>query len=316
VWVAGGDTLVGRALLRALDQNGIGPIVGRSGDEPDLGDAAAVDAFCARARPAVVFVAAGKSGGILANQTVPATLMRDNLLVACHVIDAARRHGAGRLLYLASSCVYPRDAAQPMREDDLFTGPLEPTCEPYALAKLAGLTLVRAMRREHGVRFVTGITADVYGPGDDFGAASGHVVPALIHKMTEARLANAPFVDVWGSGRPTRDFLYGDDLADACLLAVDEWDDDRPINLSAGAECSIAALAETVREVTGYRGAIRFDASRPDGAPRKVLDARALRALGWRPRTTLAAGVARTLEWYLAQRREPRDATAVVEETA
>ena len=314
VWVAGGNTLAGRALLRALDRNGIGPIVGL-GDEPDLGDAVAVDAFCARTRPATVFVAAGKSGGILANQTVPATLMRDNLLVACHVIDAARRHGAERLLYLASSCVYPRDAAQPMREADLLTAPLEPTCEPYATAKLAGLTLVRAMRREHGVRFVAGITADVYGPGDDFAVASGHVVPALIHKMAEARRANAPFVAVWGSGRPTRDFLYVDDLAEACLTVVEEWNDDRPINISAGAECSIAELAETVREVTGYRGDIRFDASRPDGTPRKALDARALRTLGWRPRTTLAAGVAQTLEWYLAQRRQKHD-QMVVEERA
>jgi GDP-L-fucose synthase len=202
-----------------------------------------------------------------------------------------------------------------MREDDLSTGPLESTCAPYATAKLAGLTLVQAMRREHGVRFVAGITADVYGPGDDFGVASGHVVPALIHKMAEARIANAPFVCVWGSGRPTRDFLYVDDLADACLTVVDEWDDDRPINLSAGVECSIAELAETVRVVTGFRGEIRFDASRPDGTPRKALDAQRLRALGWRPRTTLAAGVARTLEWYLAHCRRKHD-QMVVEERA
>jgi GDP-L-fucose synthase len=316
VWVAGGETLIGRALLRALDRAGIGPVVGRPGDGPDIGDAAAVDAFFARVRPAVVLVAAGKTGGILANQTEPATLMHENLLVACHVIDAARRHGTARLLYLASSCAYPRDAEQPMVVDDLLTGPLEPTCEPYALAKLAGLVLVRAVRREHRVRFVAGITADVYGPGDDFGLASGHVVPALVHKMVEARLANAPVVELWGTGRPVRDFLYVDDLAEACLLVVDGWDDDRPINLSAGAECSIAELAEIVREATGFRGAIRFDPGRPDGTPRKALDASALRALGWRPRTTIAAGVAHTLDWYLAQRRGARGVGATTRETA
>ena len=297
VWIAGPDTLVGAALRRVLARQGF-VHVGGAAPEPPLTDAAAVDAFVRRERPAYVFVAGGKSGGIRANQEAPAELMLDNLLVAAHVMASAHRHGVRKLLYLASSCSYPKASPQPMPVESLMTGPLEPTSEAYAVAKLAGLTLCRAFQRQHGARFVGALPGDVYGPGDDFGAETAHVAPALIRRMHEAKVAGVPTVTVWGSGTPRRELIFADDLADACLVAARRWEGPEPINLGSGEEVTIAELAGTIRDVVGYRGELRFDTSRPDGAPRKRLDSSQLFALGWRPTTALSAGLAETYTWF------------------
>lgn len=299
VYVAGADTPLGAALVRALARGGYAAVVG-AGDDVDLTDAGAVDRALAALAPDYVFVAAGRSGGIGLNQRQPAGLMRDNLLVTAHVLEAARRHGVRKLLYLASSCAYPRACPQPMREEALMTGPLEPTSAPYALAKLAGLTLCDAYRRQYGSPFVAAIPGDSFGPGDDFGPDDSHVVAALIRKMHLARGTGAPAVDVWGRGAARRDFIFVDDLADACLCVMEHYDDAGPINLGGGGGgLSIAELAVLVREVVGYQGEIRFDPTRPDGAPVKVLDGRRLAALGWQRKTSMREALARTYDWFL-----------------
>jgi GDP-L-fucose synthase len=298
IYVAGGGTPLGQALVRALGRRGYGGLVG-VGDEPDFADAGAVDAALGTLRPHYVFVAAGRAGGIGLNRREPATLMRDNLLVASHVLEGARRHHVEKLLYLASSCTYPRGCPQPMSEDALMTGPLEPTSAPYATAKLAGLALCAAYRRQHGSPFVAAIAGDSFGPGDDFDPEDSHVVAALMGKMHRARRAGAPAVEVWGTGAPRRDFIFVDDLAEACLCVMERYDDPTPINLGGGDELSIAELAGLIREVVGYSGEIRFDRTRPDGAPRKSLDGRRLAALGWRRRTSLREALALTYQWFL-----------------
>jgi len=305
IWIAGGRSLVGAALGRVLARAG-GPTA-VTGPEPDLLDRRAVDRFVARTRPDFVVVAAGPSGGIGANQRRPASLMHDNLLVACHVLDAARRHGVRKLLYLGSSCAYPRDAAQPMAASSLLTGPLEPTSRPYAMAKLSGLVLCEAYRRQHGARFVAAIPADVYGPDDVFSVEDSHVVGALVRRMVEAERSGAPALELWGTGAARRDFVYADDVAEACLVVLAAYDGEEPINLGTGGDVAIRTLAETLREVTGFGGELRFDASRPDGAPRKGLDGAALAALGWRPRTSLRDGLEATVAAY----RRRTDAAAV-----
>jgi GDP-L-fucose synthase len=302
IYVAGCDTALGGALVRALGRHGYAGLVGVGGD-PDFTDAGAVEHVLAALAPDYVFVAAGRSGGIGLNRREPARLMRENLLVASHVLEGARRHRVKKLLYLASSCTYPRDCAQPMREDLLLTGPLEPTSAPYALAKLAGLTLCAAYRSEHGSPFVTAIAGDSFGPGDDFDPENSHVVAALMGKMHRARLAGAPAVDVWGTGTPRRDFIFVDDLAEACLWVMDHYDDPSPINVGGGGELSIAELAALIREVVGYRGDIRFDPTRPDGAPRKVLDGSRLAALGWPRRTSMREALRVTYAWFLGAGR-------------
>ena len=296
VWVAGRGTLVGAALQRVLARRD-GPEA-LDAPELDLLDRRAVARFVARARPDAIVVAGGPSGGIGANQRRPATLMHDNLLIACHVLDAAHRHGVRKVLYLASSCAYPRDTAQPMATSALLAGPLEPTSRPYAVAKLTGVVLCEAYRLQHGAHFVAAVPADVYGPDDAFSVEESHVVGALVHRMVEAERTGAATLDIWGTGEARRDFVYADDVAEACLLVLARYDGEEPINLSAGVEVSIRALAETLREITGFRGALRFDATRPDGAPRKTLDGTALGALGWRPRTSLRDGLAATVAAY------------------
>jgi len=305
IWVAGGRSLVGAALGRVIAR-GEGP-TSVPGLEPDLLDRRAVDRFVAKTRPDLVVVAAGPSGGIGANQRRPASLMHDNLLAACHVLDAAHRHDVRKLLYLGSSCAYPRDTAQPMAASSLLTGPLEPTSRPYAMAKLSGMVLCEAYRRQHGARFVAAIPADVYGPDDAFSVEDSHVVGALVHRMVEAERSGAPALELWGTGAARRDFVYADDVAEACLIVLAGYDGEEPINLGTGGDVTIRTLAETLREVTGFRGELRFDASRPDGAPRKGLDGAAAAALGWRPRTSLRDGLAATVAAY----RERSHATAV-----
>lgn len=299
IWVAGSDSLIGAALVRVLRRAGHERLAGGPGAEPDLTDAAAVDGFVARERPEYVFVVGGKSGGIEANQRFPADLMLENLLAGAHVVRSAHRHGVRKLLYLASSCSYPKHCPQPMRVEALMTGPLEPTNEAYAVAKLAGLTLCRAFHEQHGARFVSAIPADAFGPGDDFGLDTSHVVPALIRRMHEAGGAGVPAVAIWGTGAPRREFIFADDLAGACLFAMRAWEGPAPINLGGGADVSIGELAAAIKEVVGYPGALVFDPSRPDGMPRKLLDSRPLRDLGWSPSTPLRDGLAATYDWFL-----------------
>lgn len=296
--MAGTDTGVGAAIAGALARHGYAAVVG-GGEAVDFTRAAAVDEAFAALAPDYVFVAAGRSGGIGLNQREPAALMRDNLLVAAHTLEAAHRHGVLKLVYLASSCIYPRACAQPMSEAALMTGPLEPTSAPYALAKLAGLTLCDAYRRQHGRPFVAAIAGDSFGPGDDFGEDDSHVVAALIRRMHAARRAGAPAVEVWGTGTARRDFIFVDDLAEACLCVMEHYDAPAPINLGGGGDLSIRELAALIRDVVGYRGELRFDARRPDGAPVKALDGRRLQALGWQRRTPMREALALTYRWFL-----------------
>jgi GDP-L-fucose synthase len=299
IYVAGGQTLIGAALIERLRATGHEQLVGVPPHEPDLTDSEEVERFFAAEEPEFVFVAAGKSGGIHANQTRPAELMRDNILVAAHVLHSAWQHGVRKLLYLASSCIYPRLAPQPLREESLLTGPLEPTNEAYALAKLAGIALCRAYRQQYGARFISAIPANAFGPHDDFSPETGHVIPALMRRLHAAKHRGDHSFSVWGTGTARREFIYSHDLADACLFVMRHYDEDQPINLGSGMELSIAEVAQTVAEVVGYRGRIRFDPSRPDGMPRKALDSSRLRALGWQRESDFHGALRKTYDWYL-----------------
>ncbi len=301
IWIAGGGSFLGRALARRLRAEGFEGLVGAGeGASPDLRDPAAVESFVARERPEYVFLLGGRSGGIGRNLREPADLMLDNLRIETSVLPAAHRHGVRKLLYLAAACIYPRDCEQPMRPAQLGSGPLEPTSEAYAMAKWTGLVLCRAYARQHGAPFVVAIPANPFGPGAETSAEGGHVVETLLRRMHEARERRDPEVVVWGSGRALRDWLYVDDLADACLFLMRHYDGPEPINVSGGAETSVAELAERVRKVVGFEGRLRFDPSRPEGAPRKVLDGEPLRRLGWAPRASLDGALAETYRWLLA----------------
>ncbi len=299
ILVAGGRTLLGAALLELLPERGFNNLVGTGTDEPRLTDAVEVERFFADERPEYVFLVGGLSGGIEFNRTRPADLITDNLHTVLNVVEAAHGHGVKKLLYTASSCAYPREATQPLRVESLTTGPLEPTSEAYATAKLAGWKLCDAYRRQYGCRFVTAFPANAFGPHDDFNPASGHVIPALIRKMHEACEIRSPAVTVWGSGRPRREFIFSRDLADACHFAIENYDGDAPINLGGGTDLSIADAARIIAEVVGYRGRIDFDTTKPDGAPLKALDPSVLLGMGWRPATDFRAAVAKTYQWYL-----------------
>jgi GDP-L-fucose synthase len=301
VFVAGAATLIGGALSRTLQDRGY-RVCNSSVAEPTLTDPAAVDAFFAEHLPQQVVLAAGSSGGIEANRKYPADLMLDNLLVECNVISSAHRFGVDKLLYLASSCCYPRVCQQPMRVESLLAGRLEPTSEAYALAKLAGIKLCEAYRRQYNKKFVVGIPADIYGPGDSFDLEDAHVVPSLIRRMHEAKEQGAPSVTVWGSGTPRREFLFADDLASAGAFVLEHYDGDSVINMGAGEDLSIAELASTVRETVGYRGEVVFDRTRPDGMPLKALDSGELLSMGWRPSISITQGLQVTYKWYLENR--------------
>ena len=296
IYVAGGRTMIGSAIVRRLEAEGLTPIP--ADEEPDYRDRAAVEAFLDRRRPEYVFVAAGETAGIAGNTARPADLMTDNLLAAANLIPAAAASGVVRLVYLASSCIYPKQAPHPLQTSSLWSGPVEPTSAAYATAKLAGVVLCGAFRRQHARPFVAAIAADAYGPGDDFSAENAHVVGALIRRFDEAARTGAPFVEVWGSGAPRREFIYVDDLADACVFAMERYEGSEPINLGTGTDTSIAELAQEVAQVVGFRGEIRFDRSRPDGMPYKGLDSSVLHGLGWRPKWTLARGLEETYRWY------------------
>lgn len=298
IFVAGHRGLVGSALTRRLTDDGH-EVVARGRDDLDLRDAAATGAFLRDVRPDAVVLAAAKVGGIMVNSTFPVQFLEDNLRIQLSVIAGAHAAGTQRLLFLGSSCIYPKHAPQPIREDSLLTGPLEPTNEAYALAKIAGIAQTQAYRRQYGASFISAMPTNLYGPGDNFDLETSHVLPALIRRFHEAARDRAPEVTLWGSGSPRREFLHVDDLARACVLLLEAYDDAEPVNIGCGEDLTIRELAETVREVTGYQGQIAWDTSKPDGTPRKLLDVTRLTALGFRPRIPLREGVARTYAWWL-----------------
>jgi GDP-L-fucose synthase len=303
IYIAGHRGLVGSALLRRLQAEGYEDLVTRSHQELDLADARMVDEFFATERPAYVFLAAAKVGGILANSTYPVDFLRDNLAIELAVIDAAYRYGTKKLLFLGSSCIYPKFAPQPMKEEFLLTGELEPTNEPYAVAKIAGIKLCQAYRQQHGADFISVMPTNLYGPGDNFDSQTSHVLPALIRRFHESKERGKAPATIWGTGKPRREFLYVDDLADACLFLMNYYSGNEPINVGTGEDISIRELAELVREVVGYTGEIAYDTTKPDGTPRKLLDVSRLNGLGWRAITPLKEGIERTYAWFLVNTR-------------
>lgn len=301
VLVTGGDTLIGRALIDLLREADFARLVGVE-DEPDLTDAKMTAAFFAAVRPEVVFHGAGLSGGIGLNRTKPVELMRDNLLGTLSVLEAAKRSGVSKLVYLASSCAYPKHAPQPMRVESLGTGAMESTSEAYSTAKFAGWKLADAYRREYGCNFVTAFPANAFGPHDDFSADGGHVIPALMRRAHDAKVRGDAELIVWGSGTPRREFIYSRDLARACAFVAGRYDGEAPINLGGGTDLSIADVAHAVCEVVGFHGRLRFDASKPDGAPLKALDSSPLLRMGWRPATEFRTALEETYHWFLRHR--------------
>jgi GDP-L-fucose synthase len=298
VYVAGHRGLVGSAVARRLTAEGY-EVVARTRSELDLCDAHATAAALRDTRPDAVVLAAARVGGIMANSTLPVQFIEENLRIQLNVISAAHAAGVRRLLFLGSSCIYPKLAPQPIREEALLTGPLEPTNEPYALAKIAGITQVRSYRRQYGAAYICAMPTNLYGPGDNFDLESSHVLPALVRRFHEANRDGLDEVELWGTGTPRREFLHVDDLADACLTLLRRYDDDAPVNVGCGDDVTIRELAETVAEVVGYEGRIAFDATKPDGTPRKLLDVSRMTALGWRPRIGLREGIASTYASWL-----------------
>jgi GDP-L-fucose synthase len=291
VWVAGHKGMVGSAIGRRLAAEGC-EVLTADRSEVDLRNQAAVAAWMDRARPHAVFLAAAKVGGILANDAYPADFLFDNLMIEANIIEASFRVGVEKLLFLGSSCIYPKFAKQPIVEDALLTGPLEPTNEWYAIAKIAGIKLCQAYRKQYGADFISAMPTNLYGPGDQYHPEHSHVPAALIRRMHEAKLAGTPAVTIWGSGKPRREFLFVDDLADACVFLLKNYSDEGFLNVGTGVDTSIAEFARTVADVVGYKGDFNFDPSRPDGAPQKLLDVSKLAALGWRAQTGLRTGLA------------------------
>jgi GDP-L-fucose synthase len=300
-FIAGHRGLVGGAVLRHFQDEGFTNLVTRTSRELDLRDAASVEEFFADERPATVVMAAAKVGGILANSTYPADFLSDNLRMQVNVLDAAARHGATKLLFLGSSCIYPKMAPQPIREDSLLTGPLEETNDAYAIAKISGVLQVQALRRQHGVHYISAMPTNLYGPGDNFHPQNSHVLPGLMRRFHQAKIESSPSVTVWGTGAPLREFLHVDDLARACLFLLENYDAPEPINVGVGQDLSIRDLAEMVADVVGYQGALEFDTSKPDGTPRKLLDVSRLNSLGWHARIGLRQGLDQTYAWYQRQ---------------
>lgn len=298
IYVAGHRGLVGSAVVRALRQRGYGNLLLRERRELDLTEQSAVRDFFDRERPGAVILAAARVGGIQANNTRPAEFIRDNLLIQDNVIDAAHRAGVEKFVFLGSSCIYPKLAPQPIKEEYLLTGPLEPTNEWYAVAKIAGLKMCQAYRREYGFNAISLMPTNLYGPGDNFDLQNSHVLPALIRRFHEAKLRGDDRVTVWGTGTPRREFLYVDDLADAVLHLLETYDGEPIVNIGWGEDVTIGELAHLIAGVAGFRGEVRFDAGKPDGAPRKLLDTTRLSGLGWRPKIPLAAGLERTYAWF------------------
>lgn len=302
IYVAGHKGLVGSAIMRRLRELGYTNLLYRTREQLDLVNQQAVEDFFASEKPDHVFLAAAKVGGIHANNTYPAEFIYDNLTVQTNVIHAAYRHGAQKLLFLGSSCIYPKFAPQPMKEEYLLTGELEPTNEPYAIAKIAGIKTCQAYNRQYGADFIPVMPTNLYGPNDNFDLESSHVLPALIRKFHEAKAADMPEVEIWGTGAPKREFLHVDDLADACVFLMENYHyrDIAPfVNIGTGQDLSIRELAELIKQVTGFAGALKFNPEKPDGTPRKLLDVSKLKALGWEAKIPLADGLKKTYQWFI-----------------
>jgi GDP-L-fucose synthase len=309
VYIAGHRGLVGSAITRRLQAVGFTDVLGATRQQLDLRDQAAVNYWFKANRPEYVFLVAGTVGGILANSTRPGEFIYDNLMIHATIVEASRLHGVKRLLYLGSSCIYPRDCEQPIREEYLLSGRLEPSNESYAVAKISGIRLCQAYRRQYGCDFISAMPTNLYGPGDNFDLTSSHVVPALMRKFHEAKIAGAGSAVVWGTGTPRREFLHVDDLADACLFLMERYDNDEHINVGTGEDLSIRELAELIRDIVAPGVEIAFDASKPDGTPRKLLDVERLHGLGWRHRIPLSRGLQSTYEWFCGQADEAALAT-------
>ncbi|MHC4393839.1 MAG: GDP-L-fucose synthase family protein [Planctomycetota bacterium] len=301
IFVAGHRGLVGSAICRRLRALGYRNLITVRRDAVDLCKQGQVDRFFRHTRPEFVFLAAAKVGGIMANKNFPADFIRDNLLIQTLVVDACWRFGVRKLQMLGSSCIYPRETAQPIREDQLLTGTLEPSNAPYAIAKIAGIKMGEAYRRQYGLSVISLMPTNLYGPGDNFHPEDSHVIPGLIGKMQQAKREGREALQLWGTGRPRREFLHVDDLASACELTMRLYDDSEPLNVGYGGDITIRELAETIREVVGYAGGIRWDLERPDGTLRKLLDSSRIRALGWKPQIDLRSGLRETYGWYLKQ---------------
>ncbi len=306
IFVAGHRGLAGSAIVRRLEQDGFTNVLQRTRAQVDLANESAVEGFFAEAKPDVVVFAAARVGGIKANNDYPVEFLLENLRLQNNVISAAHRHGVRKLLFLGSSCIYPKLAPQPIPESALLTGPLEPTNDAYAIAKIAGIKLCQAYAAEYGENYISAMPTNLYGPNDNFDLASSHVLAALLRKAHEAKTSGARQIVVWGSGQPRREFLHVDDLADACVFLLRNYDSPEIVNVGWGEDISIRELVEMISEVVGFEGEIVFDASKPDGTPRKLLDVSKLNALGWRPRISLRDGIARTYEWF--RQNEPTPA--------
>lgn len=304
IYVAGHTGMVGSAIVRCLAQNGLSNIVTRTHAQLDLTLQSDVEEFFRFETPDYVFVAAAKVGGILSNQTYPADYMLKNMLIAANIIQSAHKYGARKLLFLGSSCIYPKFCPQPIREEYLLSGPLESSNEAYALAKITGIRLCRHFNTQYGTNFITAMPASIYGLNDNYDGFNSHVIPAMIVKMHKAKLEGNPSVELWGTGTPLREFLYVDDLADACLFLMDHYNENEPINIGTGAEISIRDLAAAVQETVGYTGDLVFDTAKPDGTPRKVLDTSKLSSLGWKPKMLFKEGLQTVYQDYLRKIRQ------------
>lgn len=298
IYVAGHRGLVGSAIVRNLQSKGYSNIVGRTHQELELTDQQAVRAFFEEERPDVVVLAAAKVGGINANNTTPAEFIYDNLQVQCNVIQCCHQYGVKKLLFLGSTCIYPKMAPQPIPEDALLTGPLETTNEAYAVAKIAGMEMCKFYKRQYGDDFISCMPTNLYGPHDNYDLKGSHVLPAMIRKFHEAKLSNAPSVELWGTGTPLREFLYVDDMADACVFLLENYDGEQHVNIGTGKEVTIKELAEMVKKTVGFEGEIIWNDSMPDGTPRKLTDVTKLHALGWRHKVELEEGIGMAYDWF------------------
>ncbi len=301
IYIAGHRGLVGSAIARRLASNGFNNLVLKRSAELDLRNQAAVAAFFEKEQPEYVFLAAAKVGGILANNDYPADFIYDNLMIQSNIIHHSYRNGVKKLLFLGSSCIYPKFAPQPMKEEHLLDGKLEPTNEPYAIAKIAGIKTCQSFNRQYGTSFISVMPTNLYGSNDNFDLQSSHVLPALIRKFHEAKLAGKPSVEIWGTGSPKREFLHADDLADACVYLMQHYADSEIVNIGVGEDIAIKDLALLIKDIVGFSGELTFDTSKPDGTPRKLLDVSKLNGLGWKAGISLRDGITQTYQWYLAQ---------------
>ncbi len=302
IYVAGHRGLVGSAIVRLLQHNGFSNLVYRTHDDLDLTEQQQVKQFFDREKPEYVFLAAAKVGGIYANNTYPAEFIFSNLEIQNNVIHQSYLHNVKKLCFLGSSCIYPKLAPQPMKEDYLLTGKLEPTNEPYAIAKIAGIEMAKSYNRQYGTNYISVMPTNLYGPNDNFDLQNSHVLPALIRKFVEAKKNYAPSVVLWGTGTPRREFLYVDDMADACIFLMNTYHGSEVVNIGAGEEVTILQLAEIIKSEVGFNGKLEFDSTKPDGTPRKLLDVSKLHSLGWKAKVSLRDGIKRTIEWYVANK--------------